>query len=49
MEGLTFIIYGGNMFKDKFNISNIPTVLWGEKSEKLLLQCMETCQIKKIQ
>ncbi len=37
MEGLTFIIYGGNMFKDKFNISNIPTVLWGEKSEKLFI------------
>ncbi|AJD27844.1 putative alpha/beta hydrolase [Clostridium botulinum CDC_297] len=25
------------MFKDKFNISNIPTVLWGEKSEKLFI------------
>ncbi|MDZ5034068.1 alpha/beta hydrolase, partial [Clostridium perfringens] len=25
------------MFKDKFNISNIPAVLWGEKSEKLFI------------
>lgn len=25
------------MFKDKFKISNIPTVLWGEKSEKLFV------------
>ncbi|MGV2685868.1 alpha/beta hydrolase, partial [Clostridium perfringens] len=25
------------MFKNKFNISNIPAVLWGEKSEKLFI------------
>ncbi|MGG7177130.1 alpha/beta hydrolase [Clostridium paraputrificum] len=25
------------MFKNKFKISNIPTVLWGEKSEKLFI------------
>ena len=25
------------MFKYKFNISNIPTVLWGEKSEKVFI------------
>lgn len=25
------------MFKDKFKIGNIPTVLWGEKSEKLFI------------
>ncbi|WP_346896979.1 alpha/beta hydrolase [Clostridium sp. UBA7503] len=25
------------MFKDKFKITNIPTVLWGEKSEKLFI------------
>lgn len=37
MEGFTSINYGGNMFKDKFKITNIPTVLWGEKSEKLFI------------
>lgn len=37
MEGVTSINYGGNMFKDKFKINNIPTVLWGEKSEKLFI------------
>ncbi|NFG24327.1 alpha/beta hydrolase [Clostridium botulinum] len=25
------------MFKDKFKISNIPTVLWGERSEKIFI------------
>ncbi|NFE73067.1 alpha/beta hydrolase [Clostridium botulinum] len=25
------------MFKDKFKISNIPTILWGEKSEKIFI------------
>ena len=37
MEGVTSINYGGNMIKDRFNISNIPTVLWGEKSKKLFI------------
>ncbi len=37
MEGFTSINYGGNMFKDKFKITNIPTVLWREKSEKLFI------------
>lgn len=25
------------MFKDRFNIGNIPAVLWGEKREKLFI------------
>ncbi|MDQ0150269.1 putative alpha/beta-fold hydrolase [Eubacterium multiforme] len=25
------------MIKDRFNINNIPTVLWGEKSKKLFI------------
>ena len=37
------------MLKDNFNINNIPTVLWGDKSEKVLLQYMEICQIRKMQ
>lgn len=37
MEGFTSINYGGNMFKDKFNISNIPAILWGKNSEKLFI------------
>lgn len=37
MEDSTSINYGGNMFKYKFSINNIPTVLWGEKSEKLFI------------
>lgn len=37
MEGITSINYEGNMIKGRFNISNIPTVLWGEKSKKLFI------------
>ena len=37
MEDFTSINYGGNMFKNKFSINNIPAVLWGEKSEKLFI------------
>lgn len=37
MEGFTSINYGGNMFKHRFNISNIPAVLWGERSEKVFI------------
>lgn len=37
------------MFKNNFKISNIPAVLWGDKSEKFLLQYMEICQIRKMQ
>lgn len=37
MEESTSINYGGNMIKEKFYISNIPAVLWGEKSEKLFI------------
>lgn len=31
------LFYGGNMLKDNFNINNIPTVLWGDKSEKVFI------------
>ena len=37
MEGITSINNGGNMFKNKFKINNIPAVLWGEKSEKVYI------------
>ena len=37
------------MLKNNFKISNIPAVLWGDKSEKFLLQYMEICQIRKMQ
>ncbi|TKI88385.1 alpha/beta hydrolase, partial [Bacillus cereus] len=31
---LYVLFYGGSMLKNNFKISNIPAVLWGEKSEK---------------
>lgn len=37
MEVCSSINQGGNMFKNKFRINNIPAVLWGEKSEKLFI------------
>ncbi|OON43356.1 alpha/beta hydrolase, partial [Bacillus anthracis] len=34
---LYILFHGGNMLKDNFNISNIPAVLWGDRSEKVFI------------